>query len=308
MNPYENTSNWTLFWRKLDMSRILDEQIEYLQSVSKEEFEIMIKLGLAAKEFQIKNIRKNSQVPNDWVFDVYRIEKKGIIQKEKSLRYVVYVDRNANQYDMNWVTNFVQNNGINLNNVEKIFVMNLNKIPKVSLEKDSSYEKKFKFLFQKNFMPFLFRRAKKDTMHLLESLYPSENSIWNNKTEERQRIFCNSLGIKFVKHMPLWRYQFGDQAKLILNLNTRKEEDHKQDYRNESHETEKLKMDYYEILAVGKNATTEDIQKSYRKLALLYHPDKSKTSGTMMIHISEAYGVLSDFNKRKKYDEMMSFC
>ena len=129
------------------MSRILDEQIEYLQSVSKEEFEIMIKLGLAAKEFQIKNIRKNSQVPNDWVFDVYRIEKKGIIQKEKSLRYVVYVDRNANQYDMNWVTNFVQNNGINLNNVEKIFVMNLNKIPKVSLEKDSSYEKKFKFLF-----------------------------------------------------------------------------------------------------------------------------------------------------------------
>ena len=67
-------------------------------------------------------------------------------------------------------------------------------------------------------------------------------------------------------------------------------------------------MDYYELLAVGKNATLEEIQKSYRKLALVYHPDKSKTSGAMMIHISEAYTVLSDFNKRKNYDEMMSFC
>jgi len=67
-------------------------------------------------------------------------------------------------------------------------------------------------------------------------------------------------------------------------------------------------MDYYELLVVGRNATFEDIQRSYRKLALLYHPDKSKTGGAMMMHIREAYEVLSDFDKRKKYDEMMSFC
>lgn len=66
-------------------------------------------------------------------------------------------------------------------------------------------------------------------------------------------------------------------------------------------------MDYYEILAVGKNATSEDIQKSYRKLVLVYHPDKSKTSGTMMVQIREAYEILSDFYNRKEYDEMMGF-
>ena len=113
--------------------------------------------------------------------------------------------------------------------------------------------------------------------------------------------------------MSLWKYPFGDQAKLILNLRTRKEKKQKQgyekqSYNNESYKSEKLKMDYYEILAVGKNAISEDIQKSYRKLTLLYHPDKSKTSGTMMMQIREAYEVLFDFDKRKEYDKTMGFC
>jgi len=289
------------------VGRILDEQIAYLHVVSKEEFEIMVKLGLGAKEFQIKNVRKSSQIVNDLVFDLYRIEKKGLIPKEKKLRYIVYIDRKLNMYDTSWIINFVQNNGINLNDVEKIFVMNINKISKVSLDKDWSSEKKIKFLFQKKCFNFLFRLVKKDTMQLLESLYSNENSIWDNKTAEEQRIFCNSLGIKFVKYRPLWKYPFADQAKLILNLNTRKE-NQKQSYDKEPHRSEKLKMDYYELLAVGRNATSDDIQKSYRKLALLYHPDKSKTAGTMMMHIREAYEVLSDSDKRKKYDEMMSFC
>lgn len=290
------------------MGRILDEQLAYLHVVSKEEFEIMVKLGLVAKEFQIKNIRKNSQVSNDLVFDLYRIEKKGLLPKEKKFRYIVYVDRKPNTYDTSWVINFIQNNGIDMNDVEKIFVMNINKIPKISLDNDWSHGKKIKFLFQKKCFNFLFRLVKKDSMQLLESLYSIENSKWDNKTAEEQKNFCNSLGIKFVKYRPLWKYPFGDQAKLILNLGTRQEKKQEQNYHNESNNSEKLKMDFYELLAVGRNASSEDIQKSYRKLALLYHPDKSKTAGTMMMHIRKAYETLSDSDKRKKYDEMMSFC
>lgn len=295
------------------MGRILNEQIAYLHVISKEEFEIMVKLALTAKEFQIKNIRKSSQVINDLVFDLYRIEKRGLIPKEKKLRYIVYIDRKPSEYDASWVINFVQNNGINLNDVEKIFVMNINKIPKVSLDKGLSYEKKFKFLSQKKCFNFLFRFVKNKNKQLLEPLYANENFIWDNKNSEEQRNFCNSLGIKFVKYRALWKYPFGDQAKLILNLRTRKEKKQKQgyekqSYNNESYESEKLKMDYYEILAVGKNAISEDIQKSYRKLTLLYHPDKSKTSGTMMMQIREAYEVLFDFDKRKEYDKTRGFC
>jgi hypothetical protein len=186
--------------------------------------------------------------------------------------------------------------------------MNINKIPKISLDKDWNHKKKIKFLFHRKCYNFLFRLVKKDTLQLLELLYANENFVWDNKTAQEQRTFCNSLGIKFVKYRPLWKYPFGDQAKLILNLNSRKEKTHRQHYENEPFRSEKLKMDYYELLAIGRNATSEDIQKSYRKLALLYHPDKSKTAGTMMMHIREAYEVLSDSDKRKKYDEMTSFC
>lgn len=295
------------------MGRIFDEQIAYLYGISDEEFEIMVQLGLAVKDFKIKNIQKSSQAVNDLVFDLYKIEKRGLIPKEKKIRYIVYIDRKPNQYDTSWISSFVQNNGINLNDVEKIFVMNINKIPKVSLDKNLSYEKKFKFLFQKKCLTFLFRFTKSETKQLLEPLYPYENSIWDNKTSIAQREFCTSLGIKFVKYRPLWKYQFGDQAKLILNLRTNKEKKDKQGYENQSYNNDpmnskKWKMDYYEILAVGKNATSKDIQKSYRKLVLLYHPDKSKTEGIMMMHIREAYEVLVDFKKRKKYDEMMQFC
>ncbi|MFB5614812.1 MAG: J domain-containing protein [Candidatus Nitrosomaritimum yanchengensis] len=284
----------------------------HLYVISNEEFEIMIKLGLASKGFQIKNIKKNCQVINDWVFDLYRNEKRGLIPKEKQIRYVVYIDRNPNQYDTSWVINFVQNNGIDLKKVEKIFVMNTHKIPKVALDEDWSHKKKLKFLNQKRCFNFLFRYVKNESMHLLETFFPNENSIWDNKTSDEQKYFCESLGIKFVKYTPLWKYPFSDQARLILNLRTsdgknQKQEYERQSYFNESNKFEKLKMNYYEILAVGKNATPEDIQKSYRKLALLYHPDKSKTTGTMMMQLREAYEVLYDSDKRKEYDKTMGF-
>jgi len=67
-----------------------------------------------------------------------------------------------------------------------------------------------------------------------------------------------------------------------------------------------MKRDYYEVLGVARTATDEDLKKAYRKLALRYHPDKNPGDGReaeeRFKEISEAYGVLSDVEKRTMYD------
>ena len=63
--------------------------------------------------------------------------------------------------------------------------------------------------------------------------------------------------------------------------------------------------DYYEVLGVQPSASQEEIKKSFRGLALKYHPDKngnSDDSKQKFMKIVEAYEVLSDDNARKKYD------
>ncbi len=65
--------------------------------------------------------------------------------------------------------------------------------------------------------------------------------------------------------------------------------------------------DYYKILGVKKDASKEEIKKAFRKLALKYHPDKNKgdkAAEEKFKEINEAYEVLSDDEKRKKYDQM----
>ena len=64
------------------------------------------------------------------------------------------------------------------------------------------------------------------------------------------------------------------------------------------------KRDYYDVLGISKGASKEDIKNIYRKLALQYHPDRNKSSGAeeKFKEISEAYAVLSDDEKRKRYD------
>src|SRR4051795_10908142 len=62
--------------------------------------------------------------------------------------------------------------------------------------------------------------------------------------------------------------------------------------------------DYYKVLGVDKKASQDDIKKAYRKLARQYHPDTNKDAGAeeRFKEISEAYDVLGDPEKRKKYD------
>ena len=61
------------------------------------------------------------------------------------------------------------------------------------------------------------------------------------------------------------------------------------------------KKDYYKILGVDENATTAEIKKAFRKLAIKYHPDRWGSKEKFQ-EINEAHGVLSDENKRKQYD------
>ena len=66
------------------------------------------------------------------------------------------------------------------------------------------------------------------------------------------------------------------------------------------------KRDYYEVLGVAKNATEADIKKAYRKLAIQYHPDRNpddKEAEAKFKEANEAYSVLSDAEKRSKYDQ-----
>ncbi len=66
--------------------------------------------------------------------------------------------------------------------------------------------------------------------------------------------------------------------------------------------------DYYDVLELNRNASLDEIRKSFRTLALRYHPDKNKNSESKerFMKIVEAYETLSDVNGKRKYDESIT--
>ena len=69
---------------------------------------------------------------------------------------------------------------------------------------------------------------------------------------------------------------------------------------------EKTKSNYYDVLGVKRDATQDDIKKAFRKLAAKYHPDAGGDEEKFK-ELNEANEVLSDPEKRKKYDSKLTF-
>ena len=66
-----------------------------------------------------------------------------------------------------------------------------------------------------------------------------------------------------------------------------------------------VKRDYYEVLGVQRDCTPEQLKVAYRKLAMQYHPDRNngdKVAEEQFKEVGEAYSVLSDPQKRQRYD------
>ena len=66
------------------------------------------------------------------------------------------------------------------------------------------------------------------------------------------------------------------------------------------------KQDYYETLGVSRQSSADEIKKSYRRLAMKYHPDRNKDNPDAekkFKYINEAYSILSDPEKKQAYDQ-----
>ena len=67
-----------------------------------------------------------------------------------------------------------------------------------------------------------------------------------------------------------------------------------------------MSKDYYKVLGVEKNASAEEIKKAFKKLAMTHHPDRQGGNEAKFKEINEAYQVLSDQNKRERYNQFGS--
>ncbi|MDH3489688.1 MAG: DnaJ domain-containing protein [Nitrosopumilus sp.] len=114
----------------------------------------------------------------------------------------------------------------------------------------------------------------------------------------------NELESKKDKTFEKYHSDWSDDYEEFGNRYNTKED---KEFRNASINNEL--PNYYEILGITKNATPDEIKQKFRELAKKTHPDKTKeNSEEEMINLNKAYEVLSDKERREKYDRYFKVC
>jgi len=207
-----------------------EETRGFIRGISDKEFGILLNLAFTLNGFKIEKIRRNVLVTNDFLLDLKRIEKR-FLRSDKPFFYAAYIDRKQHEYSADWLTDFwLKGNTYStyFRELEKVFIMDMNKIPKIEVRKD--LKKNIKFITGKKLFGYLFTSSPED-VPMLESLYPNESQIWDDKTPEQQKDFCAQADVDYIKYQRLWKYQITHQSKLIFTLQNDTEE--KQEKREE---------------------------------------------------------------------------
>ena len=128
-------------------------------------------------------------------------------------------------------------------------------------------------------------------------LFLARDVILRKKTSYDKQEHDSKKDRTYEKYHSDWGDDYEEIGK---RGNTREEKEFRDELANQN------LPDYYEILGIKKDATAEQIKKSFRELAKKTHPDKTKKdSEEEMIQINKAYEILSDKTSREKYDRYM---
>ena len=126
-------------------------------------------------------------------------------------------------------------------------------------------------------------------------LYLARETILRKKTSYDERKFASQKNRDFEKYHSDWTDDY-------IDFGTRSKMSDKEF--QEQLEDSKL-PDCYKVLGIKKSATIKEIKEKYRRLAKEFHPDKTKTLGSAkkMAEINQSYEILSDEDKRERYDK-----
>lgn len=289
-----------------------NEERGFIKGISDDEFEVLLNLSFALNEFQVDKIKRSVLVANDFVLGLSRVEKR-FLKGERRYNYVAYVDRKRHEYSDKWMSDFwtrVNSNDIPLysrldKEVEKILILSIDKIKKKEIRKD--LRENIKFYDGDKFFDFFFNHSP-ESISSLSALYRDESKKWDAMGEDKQKDFCENVGVDHIKFQRLWKYSIGRQSKMIIALQDsgsgtkdrkekRESEDRERQERRAQEEQEKqarrdqeekekqqrakdgqnrsespLKK-HYDTLRVRESATPSEVKAAYKKQVKFYHPD-----------------------------------
>ena len=128
-------------------------------------------------------------------------------------------------------------------------------------------------------------------------LYMARNIILRKKTEYDKEEFLSQKNRDYEKYHSDWTDDYED----FKSKNSNDDEEFRKAIEKSS------LLNYYEILGVPKDAAQSEIKSHYRQLVKELHPDKSKNNDSYkMVEINKAYEVLSDKDRRARYDKYLN--